>query len=123
MKLISPHGGTLVNRVAKQADAESYTRQAGALPSLILSSREASDLELIAIGAYSPIDGFMGKADYESVRDNLRLADGTVWPLPVTLSANEEQALAFREGERIALYAASGAEEVRGELLGILHLQ
>ena len=84
MKLISPHGGTLVNRIAKQTDVESYTRQAGTLPSLILSSREASDLELIAIGAYSPIDGFMGKADYESVRDNLRLADGTVWPLPVT---------------------------------------
>jgi sulfate adenylyltransferase len=123
MKLISPHGGTLVNRVAKQTDVESYTRQAGALPSLILSSREASDLELIAIGAYSPIDGFMGKADYESVRDNLRLADGTVWPLPVTLSATEEQALAFREGEEIALYAGSGKEGVRGELLGILHLQ
>jgi sulfate adenylyltransferase len=123
MKLISPHGGTLVNRVANQTDVESYTRQAVTLPSLILSSREASDLELIAIGAYSPIDGFMGKADYESVRDNLRLSDGTVWPLPVTLSATEEQALAFREGEKIALYAASGSEGVRGELLGILDLQ
>jgi sulfate adenylyltransferase len=65
----------------------------------------------------------MGKADYESVRDNLRLADGTVWPLPVTLSSTEEQALAFREGGEIALYASSGIEGVRGELLGILHLQ
>ena len=77
-----------------------------------LKPRELSDLEMIASGALSPLTGFMGKKDYESVVERLRLADGTVWPMPITLSVTKEEAGKFKIGEEIDL---SG--------LAILHLE
>ncbi len=71
------------------------------MPRLDLSSRESSDLELIANGAYSPLEGFLDSVDYRSVMVNMRLANGVAWPLPVTLSVTDEEASAFNEGKDV----------------------
>ncbi len=63
--LISPHGGTLVNRLVDAGRARALAKEAAALPSITLSSTEACDLEMIAIGAFSPLEGFVGQADFE----------------------------------------------------------
>ena len=115
MRLISPHGGTLVNREVKGAERERLVEAAGGMPALRLGARAASDLELIATGAYSPLEGFLGEADYLSVRDRMRLASGTAWSLPVTLSVTKDEAGRLGVGRDVALYEG-------GHLLGVLHL-
>src|SRR4029077_1390720 len=84
--LVTPHGGTLVDRLVPAADAAAFAAHAATLVPLPLDAREQADLELIAIGAASPLTGFLGKADYDSVLGRMRLADGIVWPLPFTLA-------------------------------------
>ena len=74
--LIAPHGGILVDRMATGAEAKQLEEQAKSLPKVALGIRPLSDLEMIAVGAFSPLTGFMGKADYESVRDTMHLASG-----------------------------------------------
>ena len=103
--LVRPHGGALVNRIVGGADADALRARAASLPRITLDAREQADLELIATGAASPLEGFLGPADYASVLDTLRLADGTVWPLPFTL-ATDEKGLAA--GSSAALHDASG---------------
>src|ERR1043165_16693 len=98
MRLINPHGGVLVNREVAGEDRAWLVEAASELPALRLGARAVSDLELIATGAYSPLEGFLGEADYVSVRDHMRLANGVVWSLPVTLAVNEEEASALRTG-------------------------
>ncbi|HYJ48124.1 MAG TPA: sulfate adenylyltransferase [Pyrinomonadaceae bacterium] len=115
MRLIRPHGGQLVNREVTGLEREKLIEASAGMPVLSLSSREVSDLEMIATGAYSPLEGFMCEADYRSVRSNMRLASGVAWPLPVTLSVTGEQAGLLREGEDVALYQDR-------HLLGVLHL-
>jgi sulfate adenylyltransferase len=105
--LIAPHGGSLVDRVATGPEARSLADQAKALPQLRLSIRALSDLELIAVGAFSPLRGFMTEADYQSVVDNMRLASGLPWSLPMTLSTSRDQAKAL-EGKQVALSDESG---------------
>jgi sulfate adenylyltransferase len=113
--LVSPHGGVLVNRIASTADAPALVAHAGTLPALELDAREIADLELIATGAASPLTGFLGRRDYQSVLDRLRLVDGTVWPLPFTLAvsddaapnAGEERALVDRSGRVWGVIAVS----------------
>ena len=106
--LVQPHGGTLIDRVVPPAEADAFRAAARSLPSLTLDARELSDLELIATGAASPLAGFLGSEDYESVLARLRLADGTVWPLPLTLAVSDEDAAALERGSAIALRDASG---------------
>src|SRR2546430_3021197 len=95
--LVAPHGGTLVDRITPSSEAaDALTARATGLPSVELDARELADLELIAIGAASPLTGFVGKADYESILATTRLANGTVWPFPFTLAtevAGDELAL------------------------------
>ncbi len=86
--LISPYGGKLVNLVATGAEREALLARASKLPSLKITMRNMCDLELLATGGFSPLTTFMGKADYERVLHEMRLADGTLWPLPITLTAN-----------------------------------
>jgi sulfate adenylyltransferase len=115
MKLITPHGGTLVNRELYGRERDQLMRRAAGFPKLQLNARQISDLTMIATGAYSPIDGFLGEADYRGVVSDMRLANGDVWPIPITLAVSGEKAYRLRAGEEIALYQDH-------HLLGILHL-
>lgn len=86
--LISPYGGSLVDLVAANGEREALMTRATKLPSVKISMRNLCDLELLATGGFSPLTTFMGKTDYTRVLHEMRLADGTFWPLPITLSAN-----------------------------------
>ncbi|MEM1427651.1 MAG: sulfate adenylyltransferase, partial [Cyanobacteria bacterium P01_H01_bin.130] len=83
---IAPHGGVLINRVASPEQKAEFLAQADTLPRVGLDDRALCDLITIAIGALSPLEGFMGKADYDPVVTDMRLASGLPWSIPVTLS-------------------------------------
>lgn len=100
-----PHGGILVNRENHSAEA---LKQAEQLPALTVSDWSISDLELIGIGGFSPLTGFMGKQDYETVVENMRLSNGLIWSIPITLPVTEEEAGRFETGETLALKGADG---------------
>lgn len=104
MKLITPHGGELVDRQIQGREREEFIRTATALPRVQLNSRQISDLLMIAIGGYSPLDGFLNEADYTSVRDQMRLANGVVWPIPITLAVSKDEADALSVPADVALY-------------------
>jgi sulfate adenylyltransferase len=114
---IAPHGGKLINRELTGEEAAGAAEQARSLPVLRLSSRALSDLELLAIGGFSPLKGFMRSEDYKSVVEDMHLAKGLPWSVPVTLAATSEEAAGFAEGSKIAL-----ADET-GEPLAILKLK
>lgn len=105
--MIAPHGGKLINRVVEGGERDSLLEKAASLPVLTLNSREASDLEMIAIGAMSPLEGFMGEADYNGVVDNMHLASGAAWPLPVVLAAKDGESAAT--GSEYALKGEDGS--------------
>lgn len=100
-----PHGGILVNRENHSAEA---LKQAEQLPALTVSDWSISDLELIGIGGFSPLTGFMGKQDYETVVENMRLSNGLIWSIPITLPVTEEEAERFETGETLALKGVDG---------------
>src|SRR5215212_1403415 len=89
---IQPHGGTLVNLLAGNGEAESLRTEAANLPKIVVFPRELADLEMLAVGALSPLTGFQGEADYHSVLDTMHLADGVPWAIPVPLSVDDETA-------------------------------
>lgn len=88
--IISPYGGKLVNLVEIGETRAALIAQANHYPSIQLSARALHDLELLAVGAFSPLDRFMGNADYQRVLTEMRLADGTLFPMPITLTINKE---------------------------------
>ena len=100
---IHPHGGTLIDRVLRGGIREAVRERAERLTKIALDPMGLSDLELIATGAFSPLTGFMQKADYNRCVDEMRLASGTVWSVPVTLIIEEDLADGVRVGEEIAL--------------------
>jgi sulfate adenylyltransferase len=102
--LIAPHGGTLVNRF----EDGNLIEEAASLPKITLSTKQACDLEMIAIGAFSPLTGFCKKADFDSICKDMRLADGTVWPIPITLAVDEDVKATLTEGGKAALYHKDG---------------
>jgi len=103
--LITPYGGKLVDLVVKGAEREELISRAGQLPSIKITMRNLCDLELIATGGFSPLTTFMGKADYERVLKEMRLADGTLFPLPITLTADPKELPTV--GEELALRSAN----------------
>ncbi len=105
---IPPHGGTLIDRRATPDEAELLREKASGAPSVALDPVALSDLELIAHGAFSPLVGFMNRADYQRVLDEMRLADGTVWPLPVTLPLADEVRGSVHEGAFLNLLGPDG---------------
>lgn len=111
---IAPHGGVLVDRFVPAADRDAALARAKSLPVISINARQISDLELIAIGAVSPLTGFMGKADYESVVHNMRLANGLPWSIPVTLAITDAQASNLGAGSQVALADEGG--EIRSIL-------
>src|SRR5689334_10079212 len=84
-ELISPCGGPLVDLMEPAESADELKVYAGRLPSLILTERSVCDLELLACGAFSPLAGFTGRDDYRRVIEEMRLADGHLFPIPITL--------------------------------------
>src|SRR3989441_8504195 len=115
--LIPPHGGRLVDRVLTGEARQEALAQAVELPKISLNARAMSDLELLAVGAFSPLDGFLGEADYRRVLHEMRLASGLVWTLPITLAVKREAADVLKEGSALALITPWE------EILGILHLE
>lgn len=103
--LIAPYGGKLVNLVVEGKEREELLAKAAKLPSIKISMRALCDLELLATGGFSPLETFMGKADYESVLHKMRLTDGTLWPLPITLTADPKELPTV--GEDVALRNAN----------------
>lgn len=91
MEIIKPHGGRLVNRILSKDDQRKWLEKIDTLPKLVVSKVTASDLLLIAIGAFSPLSGFMNKEDYDSVCQQMRLANGLVWSLPIVLPVPKEK--------------------------------
>jgi sulfate adenylyltransferase len=109
-QLIRPHGGKLVNRMLEEVERENWLEKAEQMPRVKLNLRQLSDVELIAIGAFSPLTGFMGSKDYEGVVDNQRLENGLPWTIPVTLGVSDEQAERVGTSSEIAL--TDGHEQV-----------
>ncbi len=89
--LIPPYGGRLINLVVSPEEREELLAESSRLPSIQISMRSLCDLELLATGGFSPLTGFMGRADYERVLEEMRLADGTLWPIPVTLPVEQSR--------------------------------
>ncbi len=98
--LIAPHGGTLINRVTADGAVGVYDGQG---PAITLSERQQCDLETIAVGAFSPLTGFVGQDDYRSICERMTLADGTVWPMPITCAVDQATAEPIRVGDKVAL--------------------
>lgn len=113
---IAPHGGELINRIVTGAQREEFLSKAEFLPRVQLDERAVSDLQLIAIGGFSPLTGFMGKADYDRVVEEMHLADGLPWAIPVTLSVTEEVAAPLQEGSLVRL------DDSTGRYIGVLQL-
>jgi sulfate adenylyltransferase len=113
---IAPHGGELVNRIATPEQKQEFLSKAEFLPRVQLDERAVSDLEMIAIGAFSPLTGFMNQSDYDRVVTEMRLANGIVWSIPITLSVSEEVAASLTEGSLIRL------DNPNGEYIGVLQL-
>ncbi len=112
-----PHGGKLINRLATGERAKELEAEAHGLFTLTLNPFEVSDLEMLAIGGFSPLEGYMTQADYQGVVRRMRLSSGLPWTLPVTLAVTSEQAANLRGKERATLADSSGT------LLATLHVQ
>ncbi|MEH2140670.1 sulfate adenylyltransferase [Nostoc sp.] len=113
---IAPHGGQLVNRIATPEQRAEFLSKADFLPRVQLDDRAVSDVEMIAIGAFSPLTGFMNQEDYDRTVTEMRLANGLVWSIPITLSVSEEVASPLQEGNLIRL------DNSRGEFIAVLQL-
>ena len=111
-----PHGGALINRAVQGAERDAAIERAASLQTVTIGSVALSDLELIGNGAFSPLTGFMGEADYRSVVDDMRLANGLPWSIPITLAVSRDEAEGLAMGSDVAL-----ADDA-GRVVGILAL-
>lgn len=118
VSLIPPYGktGQLVNLVLEGQEREKLLQEAALLPSLQLSPRAVCDLELLATGGFTPVDRFMGQADYLSVVNDMRLADGTVFPMPITLPVGEAELAQAKQGQLVSL------RDSRNNLLAVMQV-
>ncbi len=114
--LIAPHGGELVDLLVDADRAAELKAASRDWPSWDLTPRQLCDLELLTNGAFSPLRGFLGKADYDSVCSKLRLVDGTLWPMPITLDVSREAADGLEPGSTLAL------RDPEGVMLAVLHV-
>jgi pyruvate kinase len=105
--LIEPHGGRLINRLLAKVPNQSYLEH---LPKIILNAEQEMDAEQIAIGTFSPLEGFMGEKDFHSVLNDWRLASGVIWPLPIVLAVSQAQADELEIGQPLLLVDQTGRE-------------
>jgi len=115
--LIAPHGGVLVDLLASPERGAELKAASRDWPSWDLTPRQFCDLELLLNGAFSPLTGFLGKADHDAVAERMRLADGTLWPIPITLDVTREFAEKLVVGHALALRDAEGV------MLASLHVE
>lgn len=113
---ITPHGGQLINRICTPDQRAEFLDKKDHLPRVELDARAFSDLELIAIGGFSPLTGFLGQEDYRRVVDEMHLANGLPWAIPVTLSVTAEVAAPLKEGSLIRL------DDFVGRFVGVMEL-
>ncbi|CAM3913321.1 MULTISPECIES: sulfate adenylyltransferase [Paenibacillus] len=118
MTAILPHGGTLVQRVVQGEEREALLKQAGTFQAIRVNAWTISDLDLIGVGAFSPLQGFLNEQDYNAVVSSMRLSDGTVWSIPITLAVNEETAAKLEVGRKAALV---GEED--GVIYGVIDVE
>jgi sulfate adenylyltransferase len=110
-KLVQPHGGgSLKPLLLPEIERRDELKRAATLRKVPMTSRETSDVIMLAMGAYTPLDGFMGRADWQGVCADMRLANGLFWPIPITLSASRELADAIKLEEEVALVDAETDE-------------
>jgi len=102
MTLVPPHGPsrTLQPLLVPAGERDEERARAASLPAIQMTSRETSDLIMLGIGAFTPLTGFMGEADWRSVCDQLSLGDGTFWPIPITLAAGAGMPVGWHRGRR-----------------------
>ncbi len=115
--MIRPHGEKLINRFVDAREREALEERAPNMPALTLNAREMSDLEMIATGAMSPLEGFLNREDYNSVLDLMRLANGLPWSIPVVLAVKNGGGKQYKIGSDVALYDSGQ------NLAGVLHLE
>jgi len=108
-KLIQPHGGEVLPRIVEGAKKDTLLKEAAGLKAVTLESLEVSDLIMLASGAFSPLEGFLTQADYDSVVSDMHLSDGNLWPIPVTLAVTKEEAASIALEARIALKDEEGS--------------
>ncbi|HID39982.1 MAG TPA: sulfate adenylyltransferase [Calditrichaeota bacterium] len=117
-KLVPPHGKVLKPLMVTDNERAELMQKAKTLPAVRLTSRETSDLIMLSMGAFSPLDGFMRQADYTNVVKNMHLDNGLMWPIPITLSVGKEQADSLPDGGEVALY-----DDESGELMGLMTVE
>jgi sulfate adenylyltransferase len=118
-KIVPAHGGEKLKPLLIARDAmEETKKRAAKLPVVRLTSRETSDLIMLAMGAFSPLDGFMCHDDYQSVVMNMHTKNGMLWPIPITLSVTKEQADSIKLGSDVAL-----VDQESNELMGVMTVQ
>jgi sulfate adenylyltransferase len=115
--LVEPHGGTLQNLLVSGEQREKLQVESRDWPSWDLTPRQLCDVELLLNGGFSPLSGFMGRTDYEKVCKSMRLADGTLWPIPVTLDVTAELAESLKPGSALAL------RDPEGVMLAAIHVE
>ncbi len=116
--LIPPHGGELKPLLLQGDAIKQEIEKAKTLPQVRITSRETSDLIMLGMGAFSPLDGFMREKDYKTVVTDMLMADGTLWPIPITLAVSKEQADQLKEGSEIALI-----DDESGTLMGTMTVE
>ncbi|MEP6753211.1 MAG: bifunctional sulfate adenylyltransferase/adenylylsulfate kinase [Candidatus Dormiibacterota bacterium] len=115
--LISPYGGTLIDPIVDEERRLELKAHSRDWPSWDLTQRQLCDLEMLLSGAFSPLKTFMSRPDYEMVRDDMRMGDGTLWPIPITLDVPAEIASQLDNGSSLAL------RDPEGVVLAILHVK
>jgi sulfate adenylyltransferase len=118
-QLVKPHGSDELKPLLLEGEArQEALKAAESLPRVKLDSRERGDLIMLGIGGFTPLAGFMGKADWQGVCDDMKLANGLFWPIPITLSTDQATADGLEEGSEIAL-----VDENSGEIMGSMKLE
>jgi sulfate adenylyltransferase len=114
--LATPHGGELKNLLVSGTGLQDLRQHSTTLPSWDLTQRQLCDVEMLLCGAFSPLEGFLSRADYESVCSDMRLADGTLWPIPVNLDVSAAFAEGLKPGDEIAL------RDLEGVVLAVMEI-
>ncbi len=115
-KLVPPHGGgELKPLLLPEVERADEMKRAEGLKKVPMTSKEVSDVLMFAMGAYTPLDGFMSKADWQGVCADMKLANGLFWPIPITLSADKDLADSIGEGEEVSL-----VDEETGEIMAVM---